>query len=471
MKIHPFHPRFICFLIGQFLGAFNDNAFKLVVALAAVAAFQDPSAQKSYLSMVSAVAILPFVLLSGYAGYVSDRYHKSQVLKISKATEIIVMLVALVVLSTGQNMILLMFTLFCLAAHSTFFSPAKYGILPEWMRPEDLPKANGYLSMLTYIAIIAGTIGGSTIWQHFKHDPKIIGIILTALAIIGTILCLFAPPTTVKNDKKKFDKNPFGEIIHAWPEIRHSKVLFSNLIGSALYWMLGALIYLSLIVLGSDELHLSESKSGSLFSFLAVGIGIGSIMAGYIVDRSIRKTLIIWGALIMGLACILCGFFAVDYISTAILITIAGIGAGWFVVPVMTLIQKNAPNKDRGQIMATFSFFDTLGVFLASGIFWLFSTKMGLLASETIMASGIIVIVSLIIAIILHPQFLHDAAESFFYWIMRRIYKIKLVGDGLQKGHFPIVTKPTVKVEPWSSKSHRVLGFSYFFFPTCLHHN
>ena len=82
-KIHPFHPRFLCFLAAQFLGAFNDNAFKLVLSLASVAMFTDPNEQKAYLSIISALAILPFVLFSGYAGYLTDRYPKSCVLKFS----------------------------------------------------------------------------------------------------------------------------------------------------------------------------------------------------------------------------------------------------------------------------------------------------------------------------------------------------------------------------------------------------
>ncbi len=445
--IHPFHPRFLCFLAAQFLGAFNDNAFKLVLSLASVAMFTDPNDQKAYLSIISALAILPFVLFSGYAGYVTDRYPKSRILKISKSVEIVAMGAALAIFVWAPHrMDLLMMTLFFMAVQSTFFSPSKYGILPEWMKPEDWPKANGYLNMLTYVAIITGSLAGGVMWQVFQNNPVMIGLILTALAVIGTLLCLLSPATTLHNPSKPFDINPFGEIVRTWPIVKARRTLMGALTGSIVYWMMGGLIYLSLILLGTKELGLSEAKAGSLFSFLAVGIGIGSVVAGSILGKSIRKTLIVWGAVVMGISCSICGVFASGYWDTALWIGLAGVGAGLFIVPVVTLMQQQSPDDQRGQVMALNNVLDMMGVLLASGLFWLLGTHFNLSASEIISASGAIVIVALVLGVMAYPVLLHDALESFLYWIMRRIYRIKLTGDGLHQGHFPPLKRPTVIV-------------------------
>jgi len=446
-KIHPFHPRFLCFLAAQFLGAFNDNAFKLVLSLASVAMFTDPNEQKAYLSIISALAILPFVLFSGYAGYLTDRYPKSRVLKLSKAVEIVAMGAALAIFVWAPHrMDWLMIALFFTAVQATFFSPSKYGILPEWMKPEDWPKANGYLNMLTYVAIITGSLAGGVMWQVFRDTPMIIGVILMTLAVLGTLLCLLAPATTVYNPKKPFDINPFGEIIRAWPIVKTRRTLMGSLTGSAVYWMMGGLIYLSLILLGTKDLGLSDAKAGSLFSFLAVGIGIGSVAAGSILGKSIRKTLIVWGGIIMGLSCIACGFLASGYWDTAFWIGLAGGGAGLFIVPVMTLMQQQSPDDQRGQVMAVNNVLDMMGVLLASGLFWVLGTHFGLSAGGIITASGGIVILALILGVMAYPSLLHDALESALYWIMRRIYRIKLTGAGLHKGQFPPLKRPTVIV-------------------------
>ncbi|MFM7630991.1 MAG: MFS transporter [Alphaproteobacteria bacterium] len=445
--LHPFHPRFLCFLAAQFLGAFNDNAFKLVLSLASVAMFTDPNAQKAYLSIISALAIIPFVLFSGYAGYLTDRYPKSRVLKLSKAVEIVAMGAALAIFVWAPHrMDLLMMTLFFMAVQSTFFSPSKYGILPEWMKPEDWAKANGYLNMLTYVAIIMGSLAGGLMWQVFQDNPMMIGVILTTLAVLGTLLCLLAPATTVYNPSKPFDLNPFGEIVRTWPIVKTRRTLMGALTGSCVYWMMGGLIYLSLILLGTKELGLSETKAGSLFSFLAVGIGVGSVAAGSILGKSIRKTLIVWGAVVMGVSCILCGVFASGYGDTALWIGLAGVGAGLFIVPVVTLMQQQSPDDQRGQVMALNNVLDMMGVLLAAGLFWLLGTQWALSASDIITAGGGIVIVALVLGVMAYPTLLNDALESALYWVMRRIYRVTLTGDGLHKGHFPPLKRPTVIV-------------------------
>lgn len=436
--------RFLSFLAAQFLGAFNDNAFKLVVSLASLSFILDPAKQQSYLAMTSALAILPFLLFSGYAGYFADRYAKSNVLRISKAAEILAMGAALLVFMSGQNISHLLITLFLLALHSAFFSPSKYGILPEILSAEDLPKANGYLNMLTFVAIILGSLSGATLWGMFKHTPEMIGVILTCIAVLGTVLCLFVPQSPRGNPQKRFNLNPFAEIAHGVARARNSRIILASMFGSAMFWMLGGLIYLSLILLGKAQLGLSESAAGSLFAFLASGIAAGSLAAGLIVGKSIRKTVIVWGALILSSGCILTGVFATSYAATAMLMAWIGLGGGLFVVPLATLMQKHAPEDIRGQILATSGFFDMLGVFMASGLFWALGTQGGLNASSIIMAAGCISLVGLCVAIYHAPKLLHDPIESAIYFVARRFYRIRLTGDGLDNGAFPQPATPTV---------------------------
>ena len=392
--------RFLGFLTAQFLGAFNDNAFKLVISMASLDLITDPARQQSYLAITSALAILPYLLFSGYAGYFADRYAKSNVLRISKAAEIVAMGAALILFMTDPNIKHLMVTLFLLALHSAFFSPSKYGILPEIMTPENLPKANGYLNMLTFIAIIIGSVSGAALWGHFKHTPEIIGFTLTGIAILGTLLCLFVPESAPGNPQKKFVLNPFAEIIGGVRHARKNPLLLACMAGSATFWMLGGLIYLSLILLGKTQLGLSETAAGSLFAFLASGIALGSVIAGYLIGKKASPIISFVGGCLLSLGCFATGFFAVNYTITAVLVSVVGLGGGLFIVPVATLLQKNSPDAVRGQLLATSSFFDMLGVFLASWLFWLLGTQFALTPSATIMVAGGISLVGIFTAIV-----------------------------------------------------------------------
>src|SRR4051794_37870168 len=147
------------FLWTQFLGAFNDNLFKIVVSMLAVHAATADNAGRQ-LSLVGVVFILPFLLFSGYAGQLADVYSKRTVLVVTKSLEIGAAVLALFAFTSGR-LELTYAVLFLIAVQATFFSPAKYGILPEILPDRDLSRANGLLEMSTFVAIVAGTaIGG-----------------------------------------------------------------------------------------------------------------------------------------------------------------------------------------------------------------------------------------------------------------------------------------------------------------------
>src|SRR6202790_3066778 len=82
------------FLWTQFLGAFNDNLFKIVVSMLAVRMATAAQAGRN-LSLVGAIFILPFLLFSGYAGQLADVYSKRTVLIVTKSLEILTAALAL----------------------------------------------------------------------------------------------------------------------------------------------------------------------------------------------------------------------------------------------------------------------------------------------------------------------------------------------------------------------------------------
>ena len=125
---------FAGFIGTQFLGAFNDNIFKMLVICAA-AAVLTPEAKRDYIPLASALFILPYLLFSAFAGYLADRFSKRSVMIATKAAEIIIMATGLILFHFNAIYTLLA-VLFCMGAQSAFFSPAKYGFLPETLPPE-----------------------------------------------------------------------------------------------------------------------------------------------------------------------------------------------------------------------------------------------------------------------------------------------------------------------------------------------
>ena len=145
----------------QFLGAFNDNLFKFLILLmatptaAAIAAGKEAKDLQSEAMIVFATA---FLLFSGIAGYLADKTSKRTIIITSKFAEIIVMFVGMIGFYYYESFGIkgMMVILFFMGLQSAFFGPAKYGILPEMLREDDLPRANGVILMLTFLAIIFG---------------------------------------------------------------------------------------------------------------------------------------------------------------------------------------------------------------------------------------------------------------------------------------------------------------------------
>src|SRR5215510_5579600 len=172
------------FLWTQFLGAFNDNLFKIVVSMLAVHLVAAARAGRE-LSIVSAVFILPFLLFSGYAGQLADVYSKRTVLIVTKSLEIVAATLGLIAFAFG-HLQLTYAVLFLIAVQATFLSPAKYGVLRAMLPDLELSRANGVLEMRTFVAIVLGTAVGGYLFDARGRHLWLIGVLVVGVAIVGT---------------------------------------------------------------------------------------------------------------------------------------------------------------------------------------------------------------------------------------------------------------------------------------------
>src|SRR6266481_7471367 len=191
---------FQSFLWTQFLGAFNDNVYKIIVSMRAVHVAAASGSGSEYLSLAGVVFVLPFLLFSGYSGHLADAISKRTVLISVKVFEIFVMCVALAAFFSAR-MELMLLVLFLMALHSTLFSPAKYGIVPEMLPDKELSRANALLEMSTFVAIVLGTSLGAFLFTAWKNEPWKMGLAMIGVAIAGFLTSLRitrVPPTATK---------------------------------------------------------------------------------------------------------------------------------------------------------------------------------------------------------------------------------------------------------------------------------
>ena len=151
---------FIGLVITQFLVALNDNMFRwLIIPIGKEMVGQDVA-----LSVGSMCFLLPFLLFAAPAGYFTDRYSKRNVMIGCKVAEIVVMILGVGVILSG-NIYLMLGVLFLMGGQSAFFSPSKYGSIPEIVRPDRISAANGVIGMTTMAAIILGALAGGVLYD------------------------------------------------------------------------------------------------------------------------------------------------------------------------------------------------------------------------------------------------------------------------------------------------------------------
>jgi acyl-[acyl-carrier-protein]-phospholipid O-acyltransferase / long-chain-fatty-acid--[acyl-carrier-protein] ligase len=416
---------FQSFLWTQFLGAFNDNVYKMIVSVGAVALAANQLLGSRYLAIAGAVFVLPFLLFAGYAGQLADRFSKTRVLQITNAFEIAIMGVGMVALY-ARGIRLLLVVLFLLAAQANFFSPAKYGILPEMLTESQLTRANGLVELTTFTAIVLGTSAGSFLFALWNGDPLALGAVLLAIAVIGSLMSLFIPKVLASGSRLPMRWNPFGEVWTGFKHIYRDRPLWLTVAGISYFWFAGALFQMTVILIGSDSLHLSETRTGLLVTALAVGIGAGSIAAGWLSGDAVELGLVPCGAGSLGLCSIGLGF-AHSFTASLIWLAGAAFAGGLFIVPLNAFLQDRAEPQEKGRLLATNNFVNMIGVVLASGALYLFRDLLRWTPSHIVGALGAVTMAGTIYTIWFLPV---PLVRLMVRALVHVFFKVRIVGAG-----------------------------------------
>jgi acyl-[acyl-carrier-protein]-phospholipid O-acyltransferase/long-chain-fatty-acid--[acyl-carrier-protein] ligase len=413
---------FLAFLGTQFLGALNDNLYKYIVSLRAVHVAANGGTE--YLSLAGAVYVIPFLLFSGYSGHLADQFSKRTVMIWVKAFEILAMSIGFAAFFTSSIELMLL-VLFLMALHSTIFSPAKYGIVPEMLPSEQLSRANALLEMTTFVAIVIGTAFGAFLYASYADTPWKMGVVLMAVAVVGLLMSFRMRNTGAVGATDKFSWNPFGEVIKGTVQMWRDKPLWYTVMAISYFWMLGALFQLDLLLYGSEVLKVDDLKVGLMVTALAIGIGVGSLLAGKLSGNRVDLGLVPVGSVFMGLTSM--GLYAAKHSYAWSVVALIGLGlsSGLFIVPLNAYLQYRSGHNEKGRAIATNNFYNTVGLLIASGVLWLFHDTLHYSPATLILASGIFTLVATLYIIWMTPDHLGRLTARVLLWIF---FRVRIVG-------------------------------------------
>lgn len=415
---------FRALLATQFLGAFNDNLFKIVVSLLAVKLGAGQDGGSGYLALAGALFITPYLLFSGYAGHLADAFAKRRVLIAVKACEIVIMGLGVLAFMVGSVEALLG-VLFLMATQSAFFSPAKYGILPEIFRERDLTRANGLGEMATFVAIILGTTTGGLIFAIWADGLVRVGFLLVAVAALGVAASFGIPRVPGPTTRKPLALSPFTEIGRGLGEVRRSRGLAFAIAGITGFWFLGALLQLDVILLGKEVMGLDDARTGLLQAAVGIGIAIGSLAAGRLSGEKIELGLVPLGGLGLAVGSLLLAIAPPSFAAAAASLVFIGFSGGLFIVPLNAFLQHKAGAASRGRLIATNNFVNMVGILIASGTLWLLRGVLGIEADRIVLLMGLGTLAGVAYTFYLLPGFF----IRFTFWLLTHaVFRIRLVG-------------------------------------------
>ena len=412
----------------QFQGAFSDNLFRVLVIFLVIDTTlpQFPGADReTRMAIVGALFALPFILFSMAGGYLADRFSKRAVTIGTKVAEVLIMTLALAGLAL-QNFPLLLATVFLMGAQSAFFGPSKYGLLPELLPEKRLSWGNGVIELGTFLAIIAGTIAGGIMFEAFREQLVWTGVTLVVLALVGTLLSTGITRVPPADATKKFRVNFLGDLGTQVRLIRQDRVLWLAVLGNVYFFFIATWIQQYNIVLyGQDILGLSEGQITTLLMApMAVGLGFGSLSAGYLSGRKIEYGLIPLGSIGMTVFGIILALADLSAMAVMVNLTLLGFFAGFFIVPIAALIQHRPDGDIKGSVIAAANLLSFVGIFLAAGV-QLMAGAAGLTPRDIFLVISVVTLGGTAYVAYLLP----DSLMRFVLWLFTHsIYRVRVQG-------------------------------------------
>ena len=416
---------FWCLFVTQFQGAFSDNALKWLAIFIITGMGMSTEDRDKLVGIVGALFALPFIAFSMTGGFLADRFSKRSVTIGVKVFEIFVMCLAMAGLATN-HLYLTISCVFLMGVHSAIFGPSKYGLLPELLPEKRLSWGNGILELGTFLAIIGGTVAGGWLCKTFTSQPAWSGVLLIALAIFGLVTSFGITRVPPADPSKQFRVNFLADLWNQVQLIRKDQVLWLATVGNTYFFALAALIQLLIVSYATDVLGITDPQQTSyLQAATAIGIGLGSFAAGYLSGGKIEYGLIPLGSIGLTVFAALLGRPGLSFAHVAVDLSLLGFFSGFFIVPIAALLQHRPSAESRGGILAAANLISFVGIFAASGVYYLATVILRLSPSTVFGITAAVTLFGTIYVLWLLP----DALLRLGLWLLTRtVYRLRVLG-------------------------------------------
>lgn len=367
---------FYIILSAQFFSALADNA----LLFAAIALLHEVHAPEWHTPILQAAFVVSYIVLAPFVGAFADSLPKGRVMFISNSIK----LFGCIAMLAGVNP-LLAYAVAGLGAAA--YSPAKYGILTEYLPPDKLVLANSWMEGLTVAAIVLGALlGGILIGPNISGQmlqwwdvplidtgidsaPELAISVITVIYLIAALFNLYIPRVPIEH--KPLSRNPgflVSEFAHCFKLLWKDPLGQVSLSVTTLFWGAGATLRLIVLAWAVTVLHYDMGEAAQLTAWVAIGIAIGSVLAAKFVKLEHAVKVLPVG-IAMGLMVLAMIPVTSSPLAIALLIVIGAMG-GYLLVPMNALLQHRGHLlMGAGRSIAVQNFNENISIFAMLALF------------------------------------------------------------------------------------------------------
>ncbi|MCV9963848.1 acyl-[ACP]--phospholipid O-acyltransferase [Pararhizobium sp. BT-229] len=447
-----FSKRFMPLFFTQALAAFNDNFLKNFLVFFVLATVGH-EAGAVYITAAGAIFMLPFVLLSGLGGEMADKFDKAAVARNLKLLEI----GAAGVASAGfamHSLPIMMASLFLFGVGSALFGPLKYGILPDHLPLDKLPKANAWIEAATFVSILAGTVFAGLTYKIAQTAAAPFATLVVVFAIACYACSRMIPSTKAADPALKIDANIFRSTVRYVREIAADSRLLRASLMASFFWFAGA-ITLAILPPTVQALGGEETAVTIYMAVFAVSIALGSAVAAWLCGGRIIMLPAVFGTFMVGVFTLDFGYAVsiapeavktlavLDFFSMATPLRLAfdvsmmAFFGSFVAVPTFAAIQAWAGSERRARIVAANNILNALFIVAGAALIGGLQAAGAPITVVALVLGGLCVAASIAMFVFLPTKVLRD----FLFVLFRVLYRLEVKGsENLDAaGHNPVI--------------------------------
>ena len=381
--------------LSNFLGIYNDNFLKHCIIFIAVG-WSLPAwlTQSQLISIVSASLIVPYLFLSPYGGRLAVIYSKKKVFLFFKFLEIPIMLIACVSFYF-QWVILAVITVLIMGILSCLYSPSKYSLIRDIGGEKGVSFGSGVFETMAFLGILVGTVTASVV-SDFYNQWFVIGLFM-GLALLGYIVTHSIRAVELPENKDGAGNlNPIRFLLDSYRFARKHDYINSAVLGASAFWLIGGMLQMNLVIHCKKVYLASNTTTGLVMAFAAIGIAIGCWAAGRISGSHVKKGLIIIGLFGMSILLALLTFFQLPLVFFVFCVFSVAFMGGIFQIPCLSMLQKSNLGRKLGDMIAYLNLVTFIFVLLGT---FLFSITTFFTSENSFVVFGVILTICLLVSI------------------------------------------------------------------------